>query len=243
MTNPCTEDLSTMAKTSCGLHCSKCRKDVVDFTNLTDIELIDVFKKKPDTCGLFRMDQLDRRYQYDELIPERKPLRFWVSFLTFISFLGFNEAGAQDRKATHKKEQRSDESPKLAGPRVYCKVVDDRGLPVAGVKVRTYAEGTRTDLNGLFDLEYPFEKNEKPIIFGLEYHGMITFQQLTIADTSGTATFTVQRERPERTGAMNAGGGSMGDTITIIDGKVVEGYVEPFGKRPGFFEKIFGRKR
>ncbi len=232
-----------MAKTNCGLHCSKCQKDVVDFTNLTDVELIDIFKRKPDTCGLFRMDQLDRRYQYDELIPERKPLRFWMSFLTFISFLGFSEAGAQERKAVNKEEQKSDDAPKLATRRVYCKVVDDKGLPVAGVKVRTESEGTRTDLNGLFDIEYPFTKKTKAIRMMFEYHGMLTLRLLTDSDTSGSLTFTVSRDSEEIvTKPVNAGGGAMVDTVTIIDGKLVEGYVEPLGKRRGFFQNIFGRR-
>jgi hypothetical protein len=52
-----------------GRHCLSCEKTVVDFTAMTDAELINFFSNKKDNvCGRFTTEQLDR----DILIPKKK---------------------------------------------------------------------------------------------------------------------------------------------------------------------------
>ncbi|MDJ1482258.1 carboxypeptidase-like regulatory domain-containing protein [Cytophagaceae bacterium YF14B1] len=57
--NPCTEKWEHFTPTSQGGFCSSCSKNVIDFTQMSDQEVLDFFKNKPAyTCGRFRPDQL-----------------------------------------------------------------------------------------------------------------------------------------------------------------------------------------
>jgi hypothetical protein len=59
---PCKEDWNEMSPIQQGKHCTVCKKDLVDFTNMSDNSLIDFLSKKKDekTCGRFHSSQLDR---------------------------------------------------------------------------------------------------------------------------------------------------------------------------------------
>ena len=60
--SPCHENLSLMDKTENGKFCLSCQKEVIDFTKMTDEEIVLYFdKKKSGTaklCGTFRADQV-----------------------------------------------------------------------------------------------------------------------------------------------------------------------------------------
>src|ERR1700755_171637 len=59
---PCHEDWEKMTPVEKGKFCGSCQKEVVDFTNMNDAQLV-AFFKKPTTgsvCGRFMTDQLDR---------------------------------------------------------------------------------------------------------------------------------------------------------------------------------------
>jgi hypothetical protein len=65
----CHESWNGMLPNQKGRHCQSCQKTVVDFTNMTDAELIGFFKKNNrNACGRFSNDQLQR----DILIPRKK---------------------------------------------------------------------------------------------------------------------------------------------------------------------------
>lgn len=56
---PCTENWDTFKPAKNGRHCQKCDTMVVDFTTMSDDEIIAYFRKKPaQTCGRLRTDQL-----------------------------------------------------------------------------------------------------------------------------------------------------------------------------------------
>jgi len=61
---PCHENWNKMAPGDKGRFCGSCQKTVVDFTEMSDMQLV-AFFKKPSTgsvCGRFYNDQLDRDY-------------------------------------------------------------------------------------------------------------------------------------------------------------------------------------
>lgn len=71
----CHENWNAMQPKAQGRHCLSCEKTVVDFTAMTDAELINFFSKKKDNvCGRFTTEQLDR----DILIPKKKI--HWVKY-------------------------------------------------------------------------------------------------------------------------------------------------------------------
>ena len=57
---PCHEDWQAMTHAEKGRFCDKCMKNVHDFTNKTDREILDAYAKDQKLCGRFKADQLNR---------------------------------------------------------------------------------------------------------------------------------------------------------------------------------------
>jgi hypothetical protein len=56
---PCTENWDNFTTTSNGRHCGSCSKTVIDFTKMSDRQILEFLQSKPaHTCGRFRADQL-----------------------------------------------------------------------------------------------------------------------------------------------------------------------------------------
>lgn len=59
---PCQENLNLMAKTENGRFCTTCSKEVIDFTKMSDAEVLAYFDRKKiqndRVCGTFRVDQV-----------------------------------------------------------------------------------------------------------------------------------------------------------------------------------------
>ncbi len=62
ITKPCTKNWDTMQPTEVGRHCNSCKKDVVDFSVLSDDEVKNYLIKNigKETCGRFYNHQIDR---------------------------------------------------------------------------------------------------------------------------------------------------------------------------------------
>lgn len=72
---PCHEDWDKMTTADKGRFCGSCQKDVIDFTSMSEGQLIAFFKKpKGSVCGRFRNDQLEKDIY---LRPKRMP---WVKY-------------------------------------------------------------------------------------------------------------------------------------------------------------------
>src|SRR4030095_8181711 len=67
---PCHEDWTRMTPVDKGRYCTSCQKQVIDFTNMSDQQLIAYFKKRKDdaVCGRFMNDQLQR----DIVVPKKR---------------------------------------------------------------------------------------------------------------------------------------------------------------------------
>jgi hypothetical protein len=85
---PCKQDWDKMTPTEQGRHCASCNKTVIDFSNYTDKELIEFFKKKPgNSCGNFSPYQLNRTLLITE--PQNHSFLYKVFFGTALaSWLG-----------------------------------------------------------------------------------------------------------------------------------------------------------
>jgi hypothetical protein len=60
---PCHEDWQNMSPNAKGRHCQSCAKTVVDFSIMTDAEIVSFFKNKPqNVCGRFAEKQLEKQY-------------------------------------------------------------------------------------------------------------------------------------------------------------------------------------
>jgi hypothetical protein len=71
---PCLEDWGKFTPTSMGGFCGSCQKNVVDFSGMSESQLVAYFRDLPTDnkhlCGRFRNDQLQKNYDIDSWFPE-----------------------------------------------------------------------------------------------------------------------------------------------------------------------------
>lgn len=79
---PCHEDWNKMTPVQQGRYCESCCKEVVDFSLMTDMEIMNFLSKpRGKTCGNFSTDQLNRVIK-EPATPARK--RVWAVMLSFL---------------------------------------------------------------------------------------------------------------------------------------------------------------
>ena len=84
--NPCFADWNKMRPNEPGAYCLKCSFQVIDFTKMTDEEVIQSLTSAPGKiCGRFRGEQIGR--PLSRLAPS-KPGRTWKALLAGIAVLG-----------------------------------------------------------------------------------------------------------------------------------------------------------
>ncbi|MEP6512378.1 MAG: T9SS type A sorting domain-containing protein [Parafilimonas sp.] len=89
---PCHEDWNRMSSAEQGRFCQSCCKQVVDFTSMTDQQVLNYFKKASgNICGRFENDQLKRPLQ--EIKQEKKKV-WWLALLMPLLML-FEKSNAQ----------------------------------------------------------------------------------------------------------------------------------------------------
>jgi hypothetical protein len=71
---PCDEDWGKFTPTSTGGFCGSCQKNVVDFSGMSESQLVAYFRDLPTDnqhlCGRFRDDQLQKNYDIESWFPE-----------------------------------------------------------------------------------------------------------------------------------------------------------------------------
>ncbi|WP_461095926.1 carboxypeptidase-like regulatory domain-containing protein [Spirosoma luteolum] len=162
---PCLAPWQTMTPAPDGRFCSQCQTTVVDFTTMTDAEVVAYLNQSPppNPCGRFRADQLNRPLAR----PAHRPARLWLGWLVS-GWLGTQAAAAQT--PTPRPVPASQTAP--IKPRAYAPVpsagspalhtirgqlVQLGGQPVAygAVVVEATGRGTNPDSSGHFELTIP----------------------------------------------------------------------------------------
>jgi hypothetical protein len=94
---PCQENWENMSKEDQGRFCSACKKTVVDFTGMSDRQVIAFFKEPAGSvCGRFYQDQLDR-----DLLPPPKRLgwiRYFFQFTLPLFMMALKSCGFKEKK-------------------------------------------------------------------------------------------------------------------------------------------------
>jgi hypothetical protein len=151
---PCHENWQDMAVADKGRFCASCRKHVIDFTNASDRQIAEVFKKDGNLCGRFLPAQLQR----DLIIPKEKSSLWMAASAAVIAFLGLGNANVfaqsrhlvvQDSKKFERKEVVS------IAPRVIAGTVlsqDSVSLPNATVTNKITGKSVATDIYGNFKI-------------------------------------------------------------------------------------------
>ena len=162
---PCHESWDKMVTAENGKFCNSCQKQVIDFTNMSDSQLV-AFFRKPATgsvCGRFMQDQLDRSM---EIPKKRIP---WVKYFfqfALPAFLASSKAASQGQVrlltgdtvvvTSFGAKDTRDVLARRMDKRIKGKIVDEsgNGIPYASVFIKDTILGTATDSTGRFSLEF-----------------------------------------------------------------------------------------
>lgn len=96
---PCSEDFFQMPATKKGGFCNSCKKEVIDFTLLSDSQILEVFQKNNSLiCGRFKSTQLEKDYRYFEK-PGLKQ-NSWIAAV-FSTLLLLSASDSKGKTAAH----------------------------------------------------------------------------------------------------------------------------------------------
>ena len=103
---PCHEKWDEMTPTDKGRFCASCQKKVIDFTKVSDREIVQLIKSNKNLCGRFSPSQLNR----DLIVPKEKSTAWTAIAAGVISFitLGSYKATAQETVKTEQTDVKSD---------------------------------------------------------------------------------------------------------------------------------------
>ncbi len=195
---PCHEDWSKMTPVDQGRYCQSCCKEVVDFSAMTDQEIISFLSKpRGKTCGNFSSDQLNRIIT-EPATPAKK--KFWAMMLSFlVPLFVFNKAKSQFRaKKAVDTVQTSTSTLKRAmlgkvavsnckietefrgdtiinetqpGILIHGKISDTAGNPItfASIEIIGKNKGTAADANGEFNIQINEAKTVQVRISAIGY--------------------------------------------------------------------------
>jgi CarboxypepD_reg-like domain len=172
ISKPCSEKFGEFQKTSTGGFCNLCQKEVVDFTNMSDGEILQYFKNgQKNTCGRFRESQLKT---YPEVIPSKKKLNFnllgagLISF-SLVSLLSTTNSYAQHSEQSTIMQKTQKENSKQQNANFQANnnehivegiVIGEDKMPISGVAVVLKGSmiGVSTDINGKFRFPQPLKE-------------------------------------------------------------------------------------
>ena len=167
---PCSQSWQQMETRENGRHCAHCAKTVIDFTKMTNAEILDYLAGTSNICGRFNEFQVPKvNYQLGfENVPKRLGWKKWLAAVGLLGTSFVNRAMAQTTPASHVTTQQniSDNSRQdfmlgkvaVADTNVQhitgVVIGADDKLPVVGayVKIKGTNTGTQTDSLGRFKL-------------------------------------------------------------------------------------------
>lgn len=166
---PCHEKWESMRPVDGGAYCEACSKVVVDFTRLSDAELIKVFtqKRSGELCGRFLNSQLERSYKTTEKESQRSYRLAKLIFIALLSvrlpFYGQDPQHTPKYKVVKEEKKNPPHAALKAIKVVKGKVTNKDTRKGIVVKVQLYANGyTNTvfnevvsDSNGHYEIVLP----------------------------------------------------------------------------------------
>lgn len=158
---PCRESWSAMTPSGPDCrYCAVCERSVTDFTQKTDLEILQHFQNNGKICGRFRKDQLDRPFVAQRRIRNAA----WLGWAAGIwSAFAAQEAIAQSAPELELTEPKQCNTvatiTKDSIRQVSGLIRDVHGAPLIGASVRFSDKniGAATNINGYFSVKIPAE--------------------------------------------------------------------------------------
>jgi CarboxypepD_reg-like domain len=185
--NPCEQSWDAMSKTDTGKYCFHCSKNVVDFTLMSDEEIIKIIEQPSDKiCGRLTNQQINRVLAIKKPAYNTKLFKLLAGLLlvgttekatakplTNIHSIDFSVSEKEKKdsnKAQSGNKQNTDTIPNI----IQGNVLDSTTLqPVeyAMVKIVSTTIGTQTDQNGNFKLIIPDSILKDSIVLQVTFVG------------------------------------------------------------------------
>lgn len=167
---PCSENFNNFTKTDKGGFCNSCKKTVIDFTKMSDPEILNYFSsEKSKTCGLFLESQLKSYSIPSTPLKKSKSSTFasGIFGISLLSVLSFTNGYSQEKTNTNETikvengtTKQDFDSGNLNEKFTVSGIVSDKSgpLPGANIYLKNYNIGVQTDVDGKFT----FPKQLKP---------------------------------------------------------------------------------
>jgi len=173
---PCHHDWNEMTPNEKGRFCNSCAKTVVDFSGMTDTQLIEYFVqlKGQDVCGNIYQEQLQRTMS-SLPAPRKKMFRYWqyavASLIMFFKAPQAKAQGAISSRITQADSSRSPSKKITSAPLLKrIAVTDLDGKSIAGANVQFLSDKKLliTDGSGIVFLN-KINENETLLISAVGY--------------------------------------------------------------------------
>ena len=158
--SPCNEKWDGFEHSEKGAFCSSCNKSVIDFTKMSEAEILHYFRQKPSyTCGRFRPDQLKvySRKQAPFVHPAPKWIQTGFLGLFFVLAGGkvsaTSTAGKESNEVVQLQDHREERYLSDTPPHIIRGVVTDQyqePLPGVNIYLKGTSTGVSTDIDGRF---------------------------------------------------------------------------------------------
>jgi len=178
----CPENWEKMSSTDTGRFCIKCSKSVVDFTNFSDIEIIEYFSKpQGKVCGRLNKSQIDRKYQLTQKSSFLN--KKWIAGILLLSIWGKQQLHANNQQITYIQQNLNNNIPNInldtipnKNITINGKVVDKKNEPLIGcnIKIENSKISTTADYDGNFELTIPEEYINSNLV--ICYTGYLDFK-------------------------------------------------------------------
>lgn len=170
---PCHEDFSKMTPTEKGKFCKSCSKEVIDFTNLSSLQLSREILSNKNVCGRFREEQLNQELKFSPKFGFSKIGAGVLLASTLLSTMPFYSQTKRDRiEKIDSSESFYLENDTIVKDIIFKGSVRDNSgsLPGVNVTLKGTKNSVETDFDGNFSIEIP-NKKEKSIILVFSYLG------------------------------------------------------------------------
>lgn len=179
---PCKEKFSNFSKTEKGGFCQSCEKEVIDFTNFSDNELINYLSQgNKKACGMFKASQL-KTYETNSLqTMNNSMLHKGIAMMGF-SLLALCATEVKGQETASIAPPIEVVSTDIMGDISYVQtiqekhtvtgtIIDENNEPLPGVNVvlKGTTVGTQTDFDGKFEFPQQLEENDILVLSFIGY--------------------------------------------------------------------------
>ncbi|MBL4605847.1 MAG: carboxypeptidase-like regulatory domain-containing protein [Flavobacteriaceae bacterium] len=155
---PCHEDWNKMTPTEKGVFCTSCKKEVIDFTKMTEQQLINEIEGNNNLCGRFKKKQLNKEIGEGDSVAISKV----AASIALVAMLGSTDSLYAQGKVYGIEKVQLEKKIIISKKKVEKDTITIRGnirdkggsLPGVSIFLKETAKGVETDFEGNFSLTF-----------------------------------------------------------------------------------------